>query len=375
MGTLSVLRLVLMTYQDFKSRYRYIKPCYKPNKMKFPDNVIPSTDEGVEEFNEIMGVIHDLVDSEELDGRRTMPLTQSGGIKKTPFADHQNTYAIVVTKSMVEVLLCYKEYYRFHFRRAWRKDKGELSGTRSFYLFKETLKKFNVDLDDQAVSKEEGLMYKEMIPSPIIKVDDRVIDKTLTNVHHIDIHSAHMSGMAEAVPELRAPIEYLYNKRKEHPEYKSVLTHTWGYCQSVYVDFKYSFLSLVGIQSTNKKVNKITDMLIKAGRKPFLWNTDGVWYEGEIFHGEGEGKTLGMWSNDHVNCTLRVKSKGTYEFIEDGKYTPVARGQRELDKIKPRENWKWGDIYKCGKILSFLWDDQNEMLIKENISDENLFNE
>lgn len=375
MGALSVLRLVLMTYQEFYSKYKSIKPCYKPNKLKFPENLLPNNEQGAEEFNDILEYIHSLVDSGELDGRNTMPRTRSGGIKVTPFADHQNTYSITVTTSMIEVLLCYKDYYRFYFRRAWRKEKDEMSGCRSFHLFKNTLKKFNINIDDYKVSKEEGLMYKSMMPSPIIDMDESIKDKVLENAHHIDIHSAHMAGMAEANPDLRAPIEYLYNNRKIHQEYKSVLTHTWGFCQSRYINYSLSHLSLDGISSTNRKVRDITKRLIESGRKPFLWNTDGVWYTGDIYHGDGEGKSLGQWSNDHINCTVRVKSKGTYEYIEDGKYTPVPRGPREYDKVKPREEWVWGDIYRSGKIPTFKWNHIEEKLYKEYIDDEDFSNQ
>ena len=372
MGALSVLGSVLMTYKEFSSKYKSIKPCYKPNKLDFPENLIPTTEEGMVEFNEIMDFIHELVETGEIYGRE-MGLTKSGGIKKTPLADHQNTYAIIVSNSMIEVLLCYKDYYRFHFRRKWVKEKSEMSGSRSFYLFKKTLEKFGVDLEEMRVSHKEGLMYKDMIPSPIIDVNEDIIDKTLENVHHLDIHSAHMAGMAEGFESLREPIEFLYNKRKEQPKYKSVLTHTWGFCQSKYVDFGFSHLSLAGIRSTNRKIKDLTKRLKESGREPIMWNTDGIWYSGEIYHGEGEGNLLGQWSNDHTNCKFRAKSKGTYEYIEDGKYTPVARGPREFEKIKPREEWEWGDIYRAEKVLSFIWNDDEEKLYKES-KDENLFN-
>ena len=87
-----------------------------------------------------------------------------------------------------------------------------------------------------------------------------------------------------------------------------------------------------------------------SGRIVISYNTDGVWYDGEIYHGEGEGPNLGQWSNDHVNCMFRAKSAGAYEFIEDGKYYPVVRGQTTLDAIKPRSSWEWGDIYKSTSL-------------------------
>lgn len=97
-----------------------------------------------------------------------------------------------------------------------------------------------------------------------------------------------------------------------------------------------------------------------------LYNTDGIWYCGDVYHGEGEGKRLGEWENDHINCMFRAKSAGSYEFVEDGKYYPVVRGRTNLDLITPRENWKWGDIFKKeAKVIEFYW------LAGEGITDAN----
>ena len=81
------------------------------------------------------------------------------------------------------------------------------------------------------------------------------------------------------------------------------------------------------------------------GRHLILTNVDGIWYTGDIYHGDGEGDKLGQWSNDHMNCTCRAKSAGAYEYIENGEYHAVVRGSTNLDKIKPRDQWVWGDIY------------------------------
>ena len=91
--------------------------------------------------------------------------------------------------------------------------------------------------------------------------------------------------------------------------------------------------------------------------KVLLFNTDGFWailnrkdinkivamanQRGETF---GDG--LGQWKIDHNVDKFRIKSRGAYEYVEEGKYHPVIRGRSILDRIKPREEWKWGDIYK-----------------------------
>jgi hypothetical protein len=88
--------------------------------------------------------------------------------------------------------------------------------------------------------------------------------------------------------------------------------------------------------------------LRQAGRQILAYNTDGIWYAGEEYHGEGEGPELGQWGHDHRNCKIRFKSAGAYEFIEDGKYYPVIRGLTLLDKVKDRDTeWQWGDIFNA----------------------------
>lgn len=355
-----------MNYQELREKYKHAEATLKPNKLKFPENLLPTTQEGAAEFNDILDCIHEMTRKGELSGR-CMPLTPSGGIKITPFADHQNTYAITATNSMIELVLCAKEYFRFYFRRSWSKENKEMSGLRSFHLFCQVLKKFGHEVNEFFVTEEEGKLCKDMIPAPLIDMNEMYIDETLENMHHLDIHSSHMAGVAEVFKDLRDPIEYMYENRKKHPGYKSVLTHSWGYFQSRYVKYRLSHLSLAGLQSTNRKVKDLTKRLENSGRKPIMRNTDGIWYQGEIYHGEGEGEKLGEWSNDHINCTFRAKSKGTYEYIENGIYTPVARGPRQLDKEKPRENWKWGDIYHSGAIPVFYWDDMNEKIVKDEI--------
>ena len=86
----------------------------------------------------------------------------------------------------------------------------------------------------------------------------------------------------------------------------------------------------------------IVKKLEESGRTVLLLNTDGVWYNGPLYHGEGEGSGLGQWQNDHKNCQFRMASAGAYEFIEKGIYYPVIRGIPNDTKTE----WKWGDIYK-----------------------------
>lgn len=352
-----------MTYEELCARYKRGPATWKPNKLKMPLNIIPNTEEGMQEFNEIVDCIHSLGITD-----RT-PMTKSGGIS-IKNDDFFHTYNIIPHGSNIEIILISRYDFRWEFRRDFKKDKDDISGRAAFTQFSKICQEFGINIDDLRISTEEGLKTKETIPSPLIDVDESILDKTLENVHHIDFHSAYMSGIAINYPQLREPVEYIFNKRKDPDKsalYKAILTHTYGYMQSQYspIYYQFSHLSKSAMVWCRSYLEEITKRLILTGRKVIMHNTDGIWYQGEIYHGEGEGKGIGQWENDHINCKYRARSKGIYEYIEDGKYTVVARGRYELDKIKPREEWEWGDIYYAGKCISFTYDPITEHLYKE----------
>lgn len=208
---------------------------------------------------------------------------------------------------------------------------------------------FNVSLDDMAVSPQEGLRRKETMEKAWNEVKPGVagIDKVWDNAHHIDFHSSHPAGLANTHPELRRPIEYIYNKRthKENDKYKQMLNIIWGYSQSHLVSFQWSHLAADAIADTNRRLRFITDLILEHKGRILSYNTDGVWYQGDIVHGYGEGSGLGEWENDHTNCVIRFKGPKSYEYIEDGEYHIVQSGITKLDRVKPREEWRWGDLF------------------------------
>ena len=354
-----------MTFDELCKKYKCGPSTWKPNKLKMPLNIVPTTEEGMNEFNEIVDCIHslDIVDK--------TPMTKSGGICIKDFG-WCATYNIIPHGSSIEMLLFYRGYnFRWEFRRDYKADTDGISGRAAFTQFSKTCEEHGIDINDFRISSDEGLEVKKTIPSPLIDVDESIIDETLENVHHIDFHSAYMSGIAVNYPTLKAPIDYIYNRRKDPDKtnlYKAILTHTFGYMQSQYspIYYQLSHLSKSAMVWCRDSLEELTERLTKSGRKVLMHNTDGVWYQGDIYHGDGEGKGICQWENDHTNCKYRAKSKGIYEYIEDGVYTVVARGRYELDKIKPREDWEWGDIYFTGKCTSFTYDPISEHLYKED---------
>lgn len=232
-------------------------------------------------------------------------------------------------------------------------EKGNISGTSAFNYFKKELEKTGVNINDLAI--EDGMKVKETIEAPLIDLyNEHIAGKTIYNAHHIDFHSSHPAGMAKYYPELRPAIENIYNTKEkankdsfEYNKCKAILNRTWGYLQSKWHKAKWAHISRDAIHDTNERIKELSNRLIAAGRQILAYNTDGIWYSGEIYHGEGEGPALGQWGHDHINCKIRFKSKGAYEFEENNKYKAVVRGYTALDKVKPRESWVWGDIFKA----------------------------
>lgn len=244
---------------------------------------------------------------------------------------------------------------RLQFRPSIEEESNEkkIYGNQAFKEFKNKCEEYGIHLADYYSSVEEGKKAKSEIEMPIIKLsEDRVRNYTFNNVHHVDYHSSYPAGLVNTHPEFNPVIKYFFDRRKRRKINKAVLNYTIGYMQSSNVNFRLSHLSRDAINDNNKRIRKLAKDIEASGERYILaYNTDGIWYTGPIYHGPGEGADLGQWSNDHINCVWRAKSAGAYEFICDNKYKPVVRGKTNLDWIKPRSEWIWGDIYHCSQVI------------------------
>lgn len=234
----------------------------------------------------------------------------------------------------------------------------EITGTMAFNKFVQVCEKHGVNLEDFAV--DNGMDYKQQMEKPLIKVANHSFyNKIFENAHHIDLNSSYMSGIAKAYPALYAPIKDIYDNRKtaEDPElYKAILTHAYGYFQSQYIDYRFANLSKAALDYNNQYIRDLTEKLKNANNAVIAYNTDGIWYTGDLYSDENEGPDLGQWKNDHTNCKIRFKSNGAYEYIENGKYHPVLRGECKYDKICPRNKWTWGSIYReDASPINYIW--------------------
>ena len=282
----------------------------------------------------------------------TIERSPSGTIRKGP-KYLKNFYAYDIVKSSLGLTLTisidgYLRVIKFGLYR--KEDAPEIYPTQAFKIFTDKCLEHGIDLEDYAI--DNGPEVRDLTDKAPIDMDKSILNKTLTKVNHIDFHSSFPAGLANTHPEFRPVMEYFYNIRKTDPAAKFLMNSGIGFMCTEKFGFRarLAHLRKDAIEDNNARIDELRLRLILSGRTIVGHNTDGIWYQGEPYHGDGEGKNLGQWENDHINCIFRAKSDGAYEFIEDGKYNVVQRGQTTLDAIKPRDKWEWGDIYKTSII-------------------------
>lgn len=327
-------------------KYKHSEPTLKPNKKLLKLNSLYLNDIDVEEFNKIYQYCKKHYTE--------VKATQSKGISNKVEYRFKERFTVINGNQCFELIVnCLEGDYRFVLKNKPSKE-NTIKGRKACQELYKKSDEFGIDLNKYAQGSKE---IKEEIVSPHIQflLNERFLGKPLHNVHHLDLNSAYASKIVEEYEELRPMYEDLYNKRKENNGlYKHVLTNSIGCFQSEYcVDYNirhkakpYQFanLSKIAINGTRKEIENLLEELKKHGRTPVLTNTDGIWYIGEIYHSKKEGLGLGQYKNDHTNCTLLVKSKGAYQYLENGKCHSVVRGTSNLDILHERDDWKFGEI-------------------------------
>ena len=351
-----------MDYKQFTDYYEFYKQLKKDfkssaltgdlNYLLIPVTAFNFTEVDIEKFNQIyqMIVSHPTVSK--------IVRTKSGGISVKAENLHFPMYDLRELKSSVELtFVCLEGCFRFQVRGSFIIDE-ETANKPYFNWWKEFKKKCKEhDVDLEALAIDNGEEVKKTIESPKIEMYNE-LDKGMTfeNVHHIDFNASHIAGMVKYHPELKEVFEDIYTLRKQpgKEHWKKALTNVWGKFQSNTsgIHYKWAHISRDGIHDTNDRLKDMTMKLLMNNNEILLYNTDGIWYTGDIYHDENEGKKMGQWKHDYTNCTFRMKSAGAYEFKyrdENGKecYKCVVRGKTKLDLVKPRSQWEWGDIFKA----------------------------
>lgn len=315
--------LMKLKHTDSTSRLNY---------LLIPVSTFPIDEKGAKAFNKIYFYL-------KRKNLYTLERTASGGIKN---GSHTKVPAwdIRVNRYCVELTVILEGYaWRIQFRTPTPK---KLSGRAAFTKFKRLLLKDGVDLEQYSI--ENGKEVKETIPNYLVKPYHQFyIDKIYENCNHIDFHSSFAGGLANTHPEFRKTLEWVYNNREKDEINKHILNFSIGFMQSIGgCGARWAHLSKDAIEDNNNRVLTLAKALEKSGRIVLLLNTDGIWYSGKLYHGDGEGSNIGEWQHDHTKCKFRMAGAGAYEFIENEVYYPVIRGIPNDTK----GDWKWGDIYE-----------------------------
>lgn len=343
----------------------------EPNLLRFPITTCDISFEGTRQFNEIVEWCEQNIGPDF-----NMEFTKSTGIKKGKLLK-RNMYGIRPSSNtaVIELIIWYnyrgaRIQYR-HTKYLGNDTPVMVSGRKAFEEFEKICKRHGVDLAEFAENDEKKAAANKQTIEPVkIEIDKKYIDVELHGVNHLDLNSSYLSGIGVAYPKLRPALDWMYEHRKDSPILKSVMVAATGYFQSEWCKYKYAHLSAAGIAWNNRQIERLAQELRASGRQIIGYNTDGIWYRGPVYHDEFEGSGLCHWKNDHINCKFRAKSDGAYEFVEDGKYTPVIRGTTRLDKIKSRDLWEWGDIYKeGGESIQFEWNPRTHRMVEAIMED------
>lgn len=327
------------------------------NKLKIPVTLIKPTVENAELFNEVLQYVRS-------NRYYELKLTPSGAIKTSGII---NLPAYSYSFSMIgaEVVIIDSFAYRIQFRPSPALDEKNriMSGTKAYWKFLDLCEEYHIDMSKYAVLN--GKEISDKTEKPLIKLGPYAYnDVVYSNVHHIDWHSSYPCGLVRTHPEFTDLITYLFESRKKVEINKAILNYSIGMFHSRNIGWKYAGLAADAIADNNRRVERLAKFVEKNGGLILLYNTDGFWYCGEQYHDEHEGPNLGQWHHDHINCKLRIKSAGAYEFIENGKYNPVIRGMTSLDRVKDRSEWEWGDIYEA-PLIQFRLDEEGIHVLEE----------
>lgn len=333
------------------------------NIFNIPVNWIDATEEGMAEFNKIYQAIKDAK-------IRTYVKTASGGLNKRQHLFRIPCYNINITKSSIELVYIGIKCYKWRFRSSYKDDEGNgISGKLAYNIFRRMVEELGGNLADLAI--DNGEEVKWTIPDYKRDYDESIKDMIITDAYHIDINSAFMAGIRNYIRDLPSTptteavvktIEHLYEHRKdgtnESRYYKDILTHTYGYFQSLYCTlngnhYALAHLSKAAVEFTNKVLEDWDKRIIASGGRILAHNTDGIWFTTPNINSEAlrslqsHKKGLGDMKLDVHAKSLRFKSTGSYEYIdENDKYVPKVQGLTRRDSITPRSEWKWGDIYQ-----------------------------
>lgn len=362
--TIEELITTLEKYDKKKLQFDSFKYVPALNSIEFDHH------EGLSEAEKDINEIYLTLKNRQLEFRPTV-LTPAGNIKRF-IRNYYRTWFHEVIKSSTglfkgikfTIIIC-NRVYRLSFGYKGTKNSA-MTGFEAYRLFQKTCKKYKINLNNYKQTKEEGLKSKSEIKGYSILRNWQISRKVYHHVNHLDIHSAWPAGVINTYPEFKPVFDDLYKIDKQTGP------KALGYFQSKKCNYAYANLAKLGINWCDKKIWNIILKLQLDGFTVIQVNTDGVWYCKEnsdvnvIYHDEDEGKEIGQWKTDHVDCDFYSHSDGAYWYVENGKFVPVARGRYSYENIKSRDQWDEDDFMKAmTTMITYDWDEEKGLKIIE----------
>lgn len=353
------LEMILEQIQEIRAEREHLRELLKRYNIKICNNwkdinykyipitIIEARRDNTESFNEIYQALYKSHCTE-------LKRTKSGGVCKNleerwkPFKYDVSFKGTVVEITFVSVYGSCRIQWRLVPKAGDDEHKFTTASKYFKNYFLPTCKKFGINLKDYEISKEDGLKAKEEIHF----IDRRVIDTAASyqavyenNINHVDFHKFYISGLLHSHPEFEPVVSYLAAKNGPDNFHKTGLASIIGYFQSQYCGYKFAKLTKDAMNDAYSRFDKVLEKLSKE-RRVLATTTDGIWYQGDIYHGEFEGTGLTEWENDITDCKkIRFKGPNCYEYIDsEGNYKPVVSGLTRADRVLDRSKWKWGFI-------------------------------
>ena len=297
-------------------------------------------------------------------------MTNNGGISHS-MTNARNIWQMSCYNNVYEILVHHRDYgwARIQFRNITTVTKdGDTNTIHGLNALKELLNKIPtlknyINLDENENEKWHNRaktfynmeLYGDYAFLGIPEDAQRFNGVELEHVWSLDIHSAFPAALTRKYPETAPVIEDLFQKRKEDPMAKAIMNYAIGAMTSegtksrglkakrALAKVRYDVLedNMLRIQYLAHLIRKQGGIILnfKTDSIKFIWDRP---YDPELpFQGTG----LGEWSYDFIDCKYRQFSTSKYEYIDNaGIYHPVISGKTKLDRVKPRSEWKWGDI-------------------------------
>ena len=325
---------------------------------------IPVTKVNLDKYNELVRYFNNLYNNKQIN--RDFIWTKSHGLSsdRDNLCHNLNCYEVKTYSWGAELIFSSPEngISRVQLQIGQpTKEKSFMTGRRAYTRFRNELKKDGIDIEKYFITN--GMEVKKEIEKPLCELyTDIYLNKEFDNAYHLDINSAYPYVMMKMYPEWSKTIQRIYDKRKKNKVYKAVLNMTYGFFQSKLFGAKLANVSKRCIHDTNMSLLKMSILLTDSGCKVLSYNVDGLWFQcnDERLITEIDkicSNNIGDFKIDHRKCKIRFKGPKAYEYIENDITHIIYSGKTTLDKIKPREEWQWGDIFKTFQVTWVLSDE------------------